>query len=409
LSWFAKDEAFQSVVNESVPLFGGASGSTRALAFFGGFVYAVPFASLYCGWRFRDRAEVLLLIGWGLALFLATLVQWRFMNSFSIAYCLLVGITFESVRQSLKSRLVDPRRAWGAAVLALAIVLIAFAPPIRSYRLHLENLVLSLRGEPTIPVGRFLHNRFVADAARFLRDNSPPPGEARYSVLGPWGDGHILKYVAERAIVQDNFGDDVAPENFERAERYFDARDEATALEVVSPMATRYVLVRSTGSGHSDGYAPDSLFSRLYQLKGSRGQPLGIKGLYSPGVDSLRRHRLIFQSAPLHDGDPRPYCMLFEIVEGAELVGRAEPGSVVRLSLSIQPRTGRRFTYSDRVVADEAGEYRMRLPYPNERFSPDVQSGDEYTIRVGAKSATVVVSETAVANGSQIAGPVFGR
>ena len=410
LSWFVKDEEFQSVVNESVPLFGGSAGSTRALAFLGGFVYVVPFSMVYFGWQFRDRAEALLLIGWGLVLFLATLVQWRFMNSYSIAYCLLIGITVEAVHRSLQSRLSDSRRSRGAAASlasVLVAVLIAFAPPVKSYRLHLENVVRSLRGEEIVPVGTLLHSRFVADAARFLRDHSPPPEQARYSVLAPWGDGHILKYIGERAIVQDNFGDDVAPENFERAERYFAATSELLALNIVSPMATRYVLVRSTGSGHSRGYSPDSLFSRLYQLRGSRGQPPGLEGHYSSAVASLGRHRLIYQSAALHEGDPRPYCLLFEIVEGAMLVGHAAPGANVRVSLAIKPRLGSRFTYSARVLADSDGQYTIRLPYPNEPFSPNVQTGDHYLVQVGRQSVVVVVSESAVRDGSRIAAPAF--
>ena len=407
VSWFAKNEEFQPFVNESGPLFGGSAGSARAVALLGRFVYVAPFASVYFGWQFRDRAEVLLLLGWGLALFFATLMQWRFMNSYSIAYCLLIGITLESLYQALRPRFTHPRRNGWAATLVLAIALFAFAPALKSYRLHFENVGRSLRGEEIVPVGTLLQTRFIADAARFLRDNSPPPEEARYSVLGPWGDGHILKYVGERAIVQDNFGDDVAPENFERAEQYFAASSESVALDIVSPLATRYVLVRSTGSGHSHGYAPDSLFSRLYQLKGSRGQPLGREGRYTPAVASLTRHRLIYQSAPLHEGDPKPYCMLFEIVEGAVLVGHAEPGAVVRLSLVIKPRLGRRFRYSDKVLANPAGEYRIRLPYPTEPFSPDVQPGDHYTLRVGGQSVAVVVSESAVLDGSLVVAPAF--
>jgi hypothetical protein len=101
--------------------------------------------------------------------------------------------------------------------------------------------------------------------------------------------------------------------------------------------------------------------------------------------------------------------MLFEIVAGAKLVGHAEPGAVVRIGLGIKPRVGRRFTYSDRVVADSDGEYMIRLPYPNEPFSPDIESGDHYTLRIGEQSIEVVVSESAVVDGSQIDAPVFER
>jgi asparagine N-glycosylation enzyme membrane subunit Stt3 len=407
-SWFTKDEEFQAIVAESAPLFGGRPGSARALAYLGGFVYVVPLSIVYFAWQFRHRAELLLLIWWAFALFLATLLQWRFMNSYSIAHCLLIGLTIESTYQAALPRLTNRRRHWLAAVLGLAVLVFLFAPPLKSYRLHFKNLSRSLRGEETVPVGNQLRARFVVDAARFLRDHSPPHEREGYSVLGPWGDGHILKYIGERAVVQDNFGDDVAPGNFKSAENYFAARSESDALEFVSPMRTRYVLVRSTGSGHSHGYAADSQFIRLYQLKGSRGYPPGRRAQGSSVVDSLRRHRLIYQSAPRHRDDPKPYCMLFEIVAGAELVGRADPGAVVTVSLVIQPRSGRKFTYSGQVLANAAGEYAMRLPYSNEPFGPDVRSDDHYTIRAGGRSVTLIVPESAVQDGTRVVAPSLG-
>ena len=100
--------------------------------------------------------------------------------------------------------------------------------------------------------------------------------------------------------------------------------------------------------------------------------------------------------------------MLFEIVVGAELVGRAAPGAVVSVSLVIEPRTGRKFTYSGEVVANAAGEYAMRLPYSNEPFSPDVRSGDHYTIRAGGRSVTLVVPESAVQNGTRVVAAPLG-
>jgi asparagine N-glycosylation enzyme membrane subunit Stt3 len=257
-------------------------------------------------------------------------------------------------------------------------------------------------------VGRQLHARFVADAARYLRDHSPPLQSARYSVLAPWGDGHILKYIGERAVVQDNFGDDVAPENFRRAEEYFSAGSESEALDIVSPLETRYVLVRSTGSGHSHGYARDSLFSRLYRHKGTSRKPTRRRGQPIPASASLRRHRLIYQSAPLEAGDAKPYCMLFEVVAGAELVGRAKPGAVVRVNLTIEPRLGRRFVYSAEVRADSEGGYALRLPYSNEQSSPDVRTGDRYTIRADEDSVTLVVPESAVLEGTRVQAPALG-
>jgi asparagine N-glycosylation enzyme membrane subunit Stt3 len=345
---------------------------------------------------------------WALAFFVATLVQWRFMNSYSIAHCLLIGIMLKSLQLSLAPHLTNRRRVWGAAVLAILGIWFAFSPALRSYGLHFNNVGRSLRGQETPPVGTFLQASLVTGAARFLRDHSPREEQASYSVLGPWGDGHILKYVAERAVVQDNFGDDVAPLNFRRAEQYFAAVSESQALEILSPMDTRYVLVRSTGSGQSRSYSLDSQFTRLFRLKGSLGRPTERAGRHDSVVDALQRHRLVYQSASLREGGRIPFCMLFEIVAGAELVGRADPSAVIIISLSVEPRLGSRFEYRARIRANAAGEYRLRLPYSNESFSTNVRTADHYTLRVGERSAVVMIPESAVLDGTRVDGPTLG-
>lgn len=420
LSWFAKDEEFQSAVNESVALFGGDRGQTRAATFLGRFVYVVPLVIGFFVWQMRRRAEVLLLLGWALVLYVATLVQWRFMNSYSIAHCLLIGLVVESLFRGVMPRLVSPLRRILAAVAAIIVLVIVFTPPLQSYRMHLENFERSLRGISTVPIGAQRQARLVADAARFLRDRSSrresPGGVADFSVLGPWGDGHILKAIGGLAVVQDNFGDDVAPENFARADEYFAARTEALALEILSPMKTRYVLVRSTGSGHAKkSYYYKSLFSRLYRLRGNRGTLPKIPEHDTKVKTPLVHHRLIYQSPRLRAKDPQPYLMIFEIVAGAELVGRATPHSTVNVKLDIAPQQGSRFLYNDSTKADANGVYRFRLPYSNESSnepsnetsSPNVRVGRQYVVRVGAQRAGAVLPESAILSGAVVEGPVF--
>lgn len=411
LSWLTKGEEFQSVVNESVPLFEGERGRGRAESLFGTFVYLVPIVIVYLVRQFRHRAEVLLLLGWALALFAATLVQWRFTNSYSIAHCLLIGLVIDSLHQKMTPYLMTRLRKIVAVALAVVVLLAVFQPGLRSYRLHFDNLGRSLRGEATTPVGMQRHARFVAEAARFLRTHSatgPSPFEAAdYSVLGPWGDGHILKAIGERAVVQDNFGDDVAPKNFVLAEDYFSARREVDALAILLPMRTRYILVRSTGSGHSTGYSYESLFTRLYRLRGNRGV-VSKAAVQDTTIDQpLSRHRLIYQSPPFDESDSQPYITLFEVVAGAELVGRAAPDMTLRLSLEITPRHGAGFLYNASVLADGDGIYRFRLPYANESLSPNVRVGRHYTLRAGTQRAKVVVPESAILSGGRIVGPSF--
>jgi len=411
-AWFSKGEEFQSVVSESAPLFApyGSLDPSFAIEFLSAFVFAVPVAIAYLGWEDRRRPERLFFLWWSLALFGATLIQWRFMNSYSIAHSLLLAATLKSAHDRLAPRLARrPAVAWAAASLALAGVLTASLPWIRGYRPYLVDLWRGFRGEPPQMIGIAGTTRLVVVTARWLRDNSPPPQVPGYSVLGPWGDGHILKYVAQRPVVQDNFGDDVAAENFALAEAYFSARSEQVALGILEQLGVRYVLVRSTGSGHGHGCAPDSVFTRLFHARGggSRASP-GSRRSREPPLD---RHRLIYESPPLREGAEAAssFCKLYEIVPGARIVGAADPGAVVRVRLALETRHGGPFHFNATSRADPTGRYEIRVPYSNESFSPDVQVAGQYSIRSGEKSATVVVSEGAVRGGREVEGPSLQR
>jgi asparagine N-glycosylation enzyme membrane subunit Stt3 len=408
--WFAKEEEFQSVVSESAPLFAPARSfdPSFAVEFLGIFVYAVPVAIFYLGWEARHRPDRLFFCWWALALFAATLVQWRFMNSYSIAHSLLLALTLVSLHDRLAPRLVRRRGlARAAASLALLLVVYAASPWLRSYRPHVYDAWRGIRGEAPQLDDVATRTRLLVTTARWLRDHSPPLQEQSYSVLGSWGDGHILEYVAQRPVVQDNFGDDVSVENLALAEEYFSSRTEETALGILERLGVRYVLVRATGSGHTRGYARDSLFTRLFRPRGAVGRSRdGSRRIRAP---SLQRHRLIYESPPYREGAKasQPYCKLYEVVAGARLVGLADPGAVVRARLDLETRHGGPFHYTATSRADSTGRYVFRVPYSNESFSPDVRGEANYTIRSGGKFAAAVVPESAVRDGREVEGPSF--
>ena len=285
--------------------------------------------------------------------------------------------------------------------------IVIVSPVVEFYRPFVAQLHASVSGEPPRIEASARSIQLVVGAARWLRDNSPPPERAGYSVLGPWGDGHILKYAAERPVVQDNFGDDVAVENFELAEAYFSARSERAGLAVLAKTKSRYVLVRSTGSGHTSGYAYDSLHSRLFHLMGTEGRAQPDDSGDGGAISALVHHRLIYESPPLRSG-PGPahtFCKLYEVVTGAELVGPANPGAQVQVVLPVRSRHGEGFYYAATTRADAAGRYALRLPYSNDRFSPDVRVGTHYSITSDGAESTVSIREAWVRTGVRIEGP----
>ncbi len=176
---------------------------------------------------------------------------------------------------------------------------------------------------------------------------------------------------------------------------------------ILEQTKTRYVLVRSTGSGHPSGYAGDSLFARLFYFKGSRGRPTGSDAGRHGTTPALQRHRLIYESPPLRgEGTPGPsFCKLYEIVPGARLVGWADPGSLVRVRLALSTVHGGHFEYTAIDRSDDAGQYVVRLPYSNQKFSPAVRVEGHYTLSSGEASANVVIPESAVLAGEVVPGP----
>ena len=414
LSWFSKDEEFQSLVSESEPLFWAQDGAWRGKLFLSAFVYATPLMMLFAGLRARTDPARQLLLGWAVAFFAASLVQWRFVNTYSIVHGILIAVTLDGLwewaggRSDLRpSSGEGGRGAWRFAVAGglVAISILAFVPALRFYADDVENLARALRGETTRPTDTLHDAAFLTEAARFLKEHSPPIEEEPYSVVGPWGAGHVIKYVAERPVLQDNFGDDVAPENFDLVEAYFSSNDETEALALVAPVRARYVMVRPVGSGHSPGYARDSLLARLYVGRGAGRSTRAQRGRKMPSLSPLARHRLIYQSRPGRPRARQPFVMLFEIVEGAEIVGRAEPGARVRASLRVSPEHGTAFDYRQTGIADRDGLYRLRVPYSNQKQSSNLRVATEYQLRSGEHTSRLVVSEEAVLYGLRVDGP----
>lgn len=439
-SWLARDERFQSMVNESAPLLPnlGEAARGRAEGLLTPFVYVAPLALAGLVWRDRRRPGRLAVWAWSSGLLIATLAQWRFVNSYALGHSLALAASGVALFDRLAAAPPRRRRA-GRAVLGLALAGYALVFLGHTYGTHARHLARALRGQPPGASFPARQKEALVEAARFLADysashsvnhaandadddaanpasNDAAPGapasdRAPTGVLAPWGDGHLLKYVAGLPVVQDNFGDDVAPENFARAERYFAARDEDEALAAIAPLEVRYVLARSTGSGrHAAAYAPDSLRTRLWRFSGASARTGGGRGGGPAFAPALARHRLVYETArSQRQGQARvPYAALFEIVPGALIEGLADPGAPIDLELRLTTTPGRAFLYTARTRADARGRYRLRVPYPNEPFSPGVSTAARYRLRSPAATGTAVVPERAVTSGAVVAGPALG-
>jgi len=120
-------------------------------------------------------------------------------------------------------------------------------------------------------------------------------------------------------------------------------------------------------------------------------------------------HRLIFESSAR--GGPVPVSVgkfrVYELVQGAELVGRAPPGSEVKALLRYRTAAGSKLAYANKSVADEQGRYRMRLPYASGALNGSIETQRAYRIRAADRQERVVVGEEDVLEGNELVGPDF--
>lgn len=393
VQWLGRSDAFQGLVGESVPLFilHGRFTTQIASSRLSYFVFLVPIAWVWLAVRWRSdvrRSERFVFLAWTLVLFVFTLLQKRFFNTFSMALALLMAVSLTQLVDVLARRLgANARRAlvWAAVVLLML-------PSLASYVGPLREIVSGLRGLAPEPNPRVEINRVRRELTTWLRDHTPETSgyfdasaSPEYGVLARWGEGHFITYVARRPAVVGNFGDDLGREHFLLARSFFGAEPERAA-EILEALRVRYVVIRAMNENRE-------MAKRLYRSDGSR----------------LGRYRLVHEVRPMAGGDVPSY-KVFEFVKGAEWVGRAPPRALVRAELDLVTSLGRETRYETVAQADGAGRYRLRLPYATGAVAGSVRSASRYRVTVRAASGDATgslrseleVDESAVREGARI-------
>jgi hypothetical protein len=208
----------------------------------------------------------------------------------------------------------------------------------------------------------------------------------------------VLRYYAERPMVQDNFHR-WGGEGFEAARRYFESGDEERAAELATSLGARYVVATPMGSGQRPS-APGSLALRLVP-KPLAGGGLGFR---DEPDRALARHRLVFLTDDTdlarRPGENPFRVAVYEIVPGALVVGRAPGEEFVEFVLLVRVPGRPTLRYAARAAVDATGRYEIRLPYP---------SDEGYTVRSGSRRASLRLSLADVREGRTVAGPSFAE
>ncbi len=399
--WFG-GESFLQFVAETQPLFfprGPAFAPRLAYGQFTWLLWAYPIglATLFWGaWR-RRRSDALLVLTASCVASIAVLAQFRFRDVAALGFAWVMGPALVEAGRALGRRTRAPR-AVRVGVIVVGL-LVAALPGLRRAE---GDLHASLAGSPPRRSAEIWLRRALRELGLWVRENTPPtqgyldptlrPG---YGVLSAWGYGHLLRYTAERPMVQDNFGPWGGREGSAAARRYYAMQDEDAAAALAERMGARYVVATITGSGQG-GSRPGSLARRLVPVRRDDGV-LARRG------PPFERHRLLYVA---DDGGWRPLQggallapALYEIVAGARVRGMAPAGVahvVFELTLAVPVRE--RFHYRAQAPVAADGSYEIRLPIPSEAG---------YQVTAGGQVASLRISERDVREGRLVAGPHF--
>jgi asparagine N-glycosylation enzyme membrane subunit Stt3 len=214
----------------------------------------------------------------------------------------------------------------------------------------------------------------------------------------------MIKYLGQRPVVVDNFGEDVEGDGYRFQVRVYGA-DPNTALEGLDDRRIRYVVVpMSKWSFLSDD--PDET-SLLKQLAGFGKKPLTEGKRLELPLPDLERFRLTFESSVVTRAGLRiqPPYRVYEVVPGARIRGSAAPGTDVQLTLRFASSAGRGLRYVRHAIADANGEYALRVPYPTTSESSDVRPLGPYRVQSRGHERVLVIPEAAVREGREVTGP----
>jgi dolichyl-diphosphooligosaccharide--protein glycosyltransferase len=415
--WLARTESFQAGVGESLPLFGAAGrfGVGLAVSRLSWFVLLFPVALLVAlrwAWTRPNRPALLLWLGWSAGLFVATLLQRRFFNSFSVAMALVMGWSVCQVYRGLPAWLprgAVARRAGRAALVAGLIALLY--PLAATYHHHVVN-ELWPSDTPQRIRSWFVKHRSLIEMARWLDRKTPPTSgwmdtsrRPEYAVLAPWEFGHVIEYAARRPTVTNNFGDDIGERNFHLARRYYQSRERA-ASEILDRLGARYVIAQLRHGFLDEEPVEGSVFWALYLYDGSESEHPAPQD-----PPALERHRLVYESRPwARDAAASPaFFKVFEHVAGARIAGRAAPGARVSVSLPLRTNRPRELVYRAHTLADAGGRYALRVPYANQGSPRAVRVGSHYSLRCRGDSAPLAISESEIQSGAEVTGPDLCR
>lgn len=266
-------------------------------------------------------------------------------------------------------------------------------------------------------------------AMDWIRCNTPPTSgffddkKPEYGIYTYWHSGNVLNYYARRPTIVNN-----TMVGYAKMAEVFCAADEESAYSISEKYGIRYFYINSfydfsdqlvrfmrayylrpgvTGTEYKffpdyvDNPEDDFGFAKTFHFWLRNKLALGPSGNFAGAASRLR----IVYCDEYHSENMLPTYLVYELVPGAVVKGKADAGSVVKVSLKCRfadVETG----YDREIEVSDQGDFSIRLPYANSWKNGNVETANAYQIVVAIDGKAVEnsfsVSENDVSAGNEI-------
>ncbi|HIL36284.1 MAG TPA: hypothetical protein EYG26_02265 [Planctomycetes bacterium] len=242
-------------------------------------------------------------------------------------------------------------------------------------------------------------HRSIREACRWLR-RQPDPGPER-AVLAQWDLGHGIEWLARRRTLASNFGAYLGGDTFLAPWVALASTDDGELRESLSSQRVSHILVTSRWQRNQepwiknlgvDAIPAGALVSRLVEF---REVPGFLRLVHQSPLE-------LFDRVHAQDPDPLPGARIYEVVPGAILVARVDPGEVLQVALPLSLSDGQRLMHRARATAGADGEARIRLPYPSDGQVVGDVMGGELRWSCAGHSGVYTVSEDDIRKGRRV-------
>jgi hypothetical protein len=254
-----------------------------------------------------------------------------------------------------------------------------------------------------------------AQAVLDLKLDRPPIHGRREGVLVPWDTGHAAMQLSGRPVASNGFGSYMDPESFAEVRDAFQGKERRLVAtmekhDLGHVIGGGFVLSKHLAAPSDEGPVagdPPALNTKFMRRTPLSQLLIAGSGLPAAQLPHLERLMPVRASQAVAGGlsFPLPIVWTYELVPGARITGRAEPGTMVVGEIGLE-EWGRSHRYRAWTVAGQDGRWRLAVALPSGFLTHTIRTAPAWRITAGdAPPIDLSVPEGAVREGREIAVP----